>query len=408
MLLLCRILHGKTDDVQGQDIRCERPTKKVKFMKCYLVAGELSGDLLGAELIKALREHFPQIECRGLGGPRMQAEGLTSLYPLETLSVMGLFEVLRHLPRLFRVRRHLYQDALEWQADIMIGIDAPDFNLGLEKRLHRKGMKTVHYVSPSVWAWRQGRVKTMAKAVDLVMTFLPFEAAFYREHQVPVAYVGHPLADTLPLEPDRQQARRDFGLTEQQTVLAILPGSRRSEVEFLLPDFLEAARLLRAAFPDIHFLMPAATPERKAQIQQHLEEFAELNLTLTDGQASQCMTAANVVLLASGTATLEAMLLKRPMVAAYRFAPLTYALGRHFVKTPFFSLPNLLAGEALVPELLQDEVTPMALAHRVADYLNDADKVQKLQAKFTAFHVTLKQDASRKAAEAIKQRVAPQ
>lgn len=374
-------------------------------MKCYLVAGELSGDLLGAELIKALKQQFPQIEFRGLGGPRMEAEGLASLYPLETLSVMGLFEVLKHLPRLFRVRKHLYRDALEWQADIMIGIDAPDFNLGLEKKLHRKGMKTVHYVSPSVWAWRQGRVKTIAKAVDLIMTFLPFEAQFYREHQVPVAYVGHPLADTLPLEPDKQSARQAFGLEPQQTVMAILPGSRRNEVAFLLADFLQAAQLLRAAFPDIHFLLPAATAERKEQIGEFLKNYTELPITVTDGQANECMTAADVVLLASGTATLETMLLKRPMVVAYRFSPLTYKIGKHLVKTPFFSLPNLLAKKALVPELLQDEVTPMALAQSIAGFLNNNERTQALQQTFTEFHKTLKQNASQKAAEAIKQLV---
>lgn len=370
-------------------------------MKCYLVAGELSGDLLGAGLMTALKEHFPDIEFRGLGGPKMQAAGLTSLYPLETLSIMGLVEVVKHLPKLFKVRKHLFKDALEWQADIMIGIDAPDFNLGLEKRLRKTGMTTVHYVSPSVWAWRQGRVKGIAQSVDLMLAFLPFEAEFYRQHRVPVAYVGHPLADDLPFEPDMAAARRQLELSPSEPVLALLPGSRHSEVSQLLPDFLQACRLLRAAFPHLQLVLPAATPERRAEIEAILAGCDDLDVKLLDGDASLAMTAANVVLLASGTATLEAMLLKKPMVVAYRLAPMTHLMAKFLMKTPFFSLPNVLAGKRLVPELIQQQVTPMALAHEVAAWLNNHEKRAALIESFQQQHEELRRDASRKAAAAV-------
>jgi lipid-A-disaccharide synthase len=331
----------------------------------------------------------------------MQRAGLTSLYPLETLSVMGLVEVLRHLPKLFRVRRHIYKDALEWGADVMIGIDAPDFNLGLERRLRRTGMKTMHYVSPSVWAWRQGRVKSIAKSVDMILAFLPFEAEFYHRHQVPVTYVGHPLADKLPLTPDVTAARQKLGLEQDRPVLALLPGSRHGEVQQLLPDFLIAARLLRTPFPDLQVVLPAATADRRNEIELWLAEFQDLNVCLLDGESDLAMTAADVVLLASGTATLEAMLLKKPMVVAYRLAMLTYVIARRLMKAPFFSLPNILAGKKLVPELLQKQVTPMTLAQEVAKFLNDDDERNRLESIFMEQHERLRCDASRQAASAV-------
>lgn len=376
-------------------------------MKCYLVAGEISGDRLGAGLMEALRQHFPDIEFRGLGGERMQAAGLTSLYPLETLSVMGLVEVLRHLPTLLRVRRHLYRDALAWKADVMIGIDAPDFNLGLERRLRQQGVKTVHYVSPSVWAWRQGRIKGIARSVDLMLTFLPFEADFYRQHQVPVVHVGHPLADTLPMVPDPAAARQQLGLAGDGPVLALLPGSRSGEVKRLLPDFLGAARLLQARYPDLHCVLPAATADLKAFIEYELANWPDLSVQVTDGQADTVMTAASVVLLASGTATLEAMLLKKPMVVAYRVAPLTYAIVRRLMQAPHVALPNIIAGETLVPELLQDAATPFALAEAVAHWLDNAQDTSRLVGTFARFHQTLCCDASAKAAAAVADLVSP-
>lgn len=370
-------------------------------MKCYLVAGELSGDLLGGRLMQALKLQFPDIEFRGIGGERMQTAGLTSLYPLETLSIMGLVEVIRHLPKLFRMRAHLLRDALDWGADLMIGIDAPDFNLGLEKRLRRRGIKTVHYVSPSVWAWRQGRIKGIAQSVDLMLTFLPFEADFYRQHQVPVAYVGHPLADSLPLEPDKQAAREQLGLEASAPTLALLPGSRGGEVAMLLPDFLAAARLLRARYPNLQLVLPAATPARRQQINTLAASYGDLPLTVVDAQADVAMTAADVVLLASGTATLEAMLLKKPMVVAYRVAGLTYAIVRRLVKAPFVALPNILAGSERVPELLQQQVTPIKLAHAVSGWLDEPARMQRLAEQFTEQHLALRCGASQQAAVAI-------
>lgn len=370
-------------------------------MKCYLVAGELSGDRLGAGLMTALRQHFPDIEFRGLGGEQMKVAGLTSLYPLETLSIMGLVEVLRHLPKLFRVRRHLYRDALDWGADVMIGIDAPDFNLGLERRLRRQGVKTVHYVSPSVWAWRQGRIKGIARSVDLMLTFLPFEADFYREHEVPVAYVGHPLADTLPMVPDMDAARARLGVAGDGPMVALLPGSRRGEVSLLLPDFLAAARLLAARYPDMRFLLPAATPALREFIEAQLATFPDLALSLLDGQADTAMTAADAVLLASGTATLEAMLLKKPMVVGYRLAPLTYAIVRRLLKAPHVALPNILAGTRLVPELIQDEATPVAMAQALAHWFDQPQEAARLVTTFAELHQQLRCNASEQAAAAV-------
>lgn len=370
-------------------------------MKCYLVAGEISGDRLGAGLMAALKQHFPGVEFRGIGGEQMKAAGLTSLYPLETLSIMGLVEVLKHLPKLFRVRRHLYKDALEWGADVMIGIDAPDFNLGLEKRLRKRGVKTVHYVSPSVWAWRQGRIKGIARSVDLMLTFLPFEADFYRKHEVPVAYVGHPLADSLPMVPDQEGARAALGLVGDRPTVALLPGSRHGEVSMLLPDFLAAARLLAARYPDMRFLLPAATPGLREFVADALEAFPELDLTLLDGQADTAMTAADAVLLASGTATLEAMLLKKPMVVAYRLAPLTYVIARRLVKAPHVALPNILAGARLVPELIQEEATPVAMAQALAHWFDQPQETARLVMTFANLHQQLKLDANIQAAQAV-------
>lgn len=370
-------------------------------MKCYLVAGEISGDRLGAGLMQALKARYPNAEFRGIGGAQMQAAGLTSLYPLDTLSIMGLVEVLKHLPKLFRVRHHLYKDALEWGAEVMIGIDAPDFNLGLEKRLRKQGVKTVHYVSPSVWAWRQGRIKGIAKSVDLMLTFLPFEADFYRAHQVPVAYVGHPLADTLPMLPDVDAARASLGLVGDRPTVALLPGSRRGEVSLLLTDFLAAARLLAARYPDVRFLLPAATPALRDVIETELEAFPELDLTLLDAQADTAMTAADAVLLASGTATLEAMLLKKPMVVAYRLAPLTYAIARRLVKATHVALPNILAGARLVPELIQNAATPVAMAQALAHWFDQPQETAKLVMTFANLHQQLRCDASEQAANAV-------
>lgn len=372
-------------------------------LKVYLVAGEVSGDILGADLMRALRARYPQAEFRGLGGEGMVNAGLTSLYPLETLSVMGLVEVLKHLPRLIKVRRHLYQDALAWGADLMVGIDAPDFTLGLEKKLRQKGVKTVHYVSPSVWAWRQGRIKGIRQSVDLMLTLLPFEADFYHQHQVPVAFVGHPTADRLPLTPDRDAARHKLALPLSSPVLALLPGSRGSEVERMAPIFLATAQQLKAHDPTLRFLLPAATPARYQQLSELLNEMPVDDLQLLEGQADQALTAADCALLASGTVALEAMLCKTPMVVAYRLAPMTWWLAQKLVKTPYVSLPNLLAQSSLVPERLQDQASPEQLSQDIQQWLDHPSQREALSQTFTQLHAQLKQGAGQKAAHAIAQ-----
>src|SRR5690554_735212 len=369
--------------------------------RVYLVAGELSGDILGAGLMRALKARHPGVEFRGIGGPRMIREGIDSRFPLETLSVMGLVEVLKHLPGLLRVRRALKADALAWQPDIMVGIDAPDFNLGLERQLREAGLTTAHYVSPSVWAWRQGRVKGIAKSVDAMLTFLPFEAAFYARHRVPVAFVGHPLADELPLTTDRVAMRTALGLPAEGEVLALLPGSRANEIRFLGETFFAAAERLCAARPGLHLVVPAATP---ARLEAH--PALEGRLTLLDGQAREAMVAGDAVLLASGTAALEAMLCHRPMLVAYRMAPATHWLARRLVKTEWISLLNLIARETLVPELIQEAASPEAIADRLGAMLDDAPGRAALEARFAAMHAGLQRDASRRAAEAIEALVA--
>ncbi|USZ49200.1 lipid-A-disaccharide synthase [Halomonas sp. DN3] len=378
--------------------------------RVYLVAGELSGDILGASLMRALKARHPEVAFRGLGGPRMIAEGLESLYPLETLSVMGLVEVIKHLPELIRVRRTLRRDALDWEPDIMVGIDAPDFNLGLERQLRESGVTTAHYVSPSVWAWRQGRVKGIARSVDAMLTFLPFEAAFYVKHRVPVAFVGHPLADELPLVNDRRASREALGIAADARVLALLPGSRRNEIRFMGETFLEAAERLVKARPGLAVVIPAATPERRQELEALLAARPALaaSVSLLDGQAREAMVASDLVLLASGTAALEAMLCHRPMLVGYRMAPMTHRIARLMVKTEWISLPNLIARESLVPELIQDEASSEAIATRLGELLDDEAARTALEARFAAMHEGLQRDASRRAAEAIEALVAGQ
>ncbi|MGQ7261058.1 lipid-A-disaccharide synthase [Vreelandella sp. V005] len=380
------------------------------LQRVYLVAGELSGDILGAGLMRELKARHPGVEFRGIGGPRMQAEGMESRFPLETLAVMGLVEVLKHLPELIRVRRTLKAEALAWQPDIMLGIDAPDFNLGLERQLREAGITTAHYVSPSVWAWRQGRVKGIAKSVDGMLTLLPFEAAFYREHRVPVAFVGHPLADEMPLENDRAATRQALELSPDSQVLALLPGSRANEIRFLGDTFLKAAEQLCQRHPALKVVIPAATADRRYEISALLTNYPVLaeRTTLLDGQAREAMVASDVVLLASGTAALEAMLCHRTMLVAYKMAPATHWLAKRMVKTQWVSLPNLIAQETLVPELIQDAASPEAIADQLSGMLADEASRHGLETRFAEMHATLQRNASRRAAEAISQLAAGQ
>lgn len=371
--------------------------------RVYLVAGELSGDILGAGLMRELQSRHPEVTFRGIGGPRMIRLGLHSRYPLETLSVMGVVEVLKHLPELLKVRRTLVADALAWQPDIMVGIDAPDFNLGLERKLHDKGVTTAHYVSPSVWAWRQGRVSKIAQAVDGMLTLLPFEADFYRQHQVPVSFVGHPLADEMPLENDRQAARRELGLADDQPVLALLPGSRANEIRFMGATFLSAVAQVSQPFPGLQVVIPAATPQRSQEINALLADFPALHgrITVVQAQAREAMVASDVVLLTSGTAALEAMLCHRPMLVAYKMASATHWLAKRLVKTRWISLPNLIAQESIVPELIQEAATPEAIASELVRLMEDETARRALENRFAALHAGLQRNASRRAADAI-------
>lgn len=371
-------------------------------MRIGIVVGEASGDLLGAGLITALRARYPDAQFEGVAGPQMIAAGCHALYPVEALSVMGLVEVLRHLPRLLRLRAALARHFRATRPDVFIGIDAPDFNLGLEQRLKRAGIPTVHYVSPSVWAWRQGRLRGIARAVDLMLTLFPFESAFYRQHDVRERCVGHPLADSIAEHTDRDAACAALGLNPGKRWLALLPGSRHSELHYLGADFLRTALWLHERRPELCFVAPLATPATRRQFEQlHAQIAPQLSITVFSGRAQATMTAADVVLLASGTATLEAMLLKRAMVVAYRLSAFTHWLLKRMVKTPYIALPNLLAGRRVIPEFVQDEVTPAQLGAAVLEFLDQPERVAAVTQVFTEIHHDLRRDASRQATDAI-------
>jgi len=365
-------------------------------LRIALVAGEASGDILGSGLMRAIKARHPQVEFTGVGGPLMEAEGMVSIFPMERLSVMGLVEVLGRLRELLAKRKDLVKTLIEQKPDVFIGIDAPDFTLNIELQLRRAGIKTVHYVSPSVWAWRQKRVLKIREGCDLMLTLLPFEARFYEEKGVPVKFVGHPLADTIPLQADRDAARAELGLGAGP-VVALMPGSRGGEVGRLGGLFFEAAQQLLVARPDIRFVVPCASPQRREQIEQLLQG-RNLPVLLLDGRSHVALAACDAVLIASGTATLEALLYKRPMVVAYRMAPITFWILKRLVKSPYVSLPNLLAQRMLVPELLQDDASAEALAQHVLPLLDDA---QVQTAGFDEIHRTLRRDASNQAADAV-------
>ena len=373
-------------------------------LRVGMLAGEASGDILGAGLIAALQKRFDRVEVAGIAGPKMQALGAQSLFPMERLSVMGLVEPLKRLPELLKIRRTLRQHFLDNPPDVFIGIDSPDFNLGLEEALKSAGIPTVHYVSPSVWAWRQGRIKKIARAVDHMLTLLPFEADFYREHEVPVTFVGHPLADDIPLEVDVVSARKKLGLSPTDEVVALLPGSRGGEVRLLGPLFLQAAIWCHQRRPELKFVLPAANAERRQQIETQLSAMAgaeSLPVSVLDGDSQTALAAADSVLIASGTATLETMLMGKPMVVAYKMAALSYAIFSRMLHTPWVSLPNLLAQKELVPEILQDDATPEALGAAILRYFDDPLLQDQLRREFSELHQQLRRDASEKAAEAV-------
>ncbi|MFY9334261.1 MAG: lipid-A-disaccharide synthase [Porticoccaceae bacterium] len=365
-----------------------------------LLAGEASGDTLGADLIRALRRRFPNAQFEGIGGPKMIAEGLVSYHEMDRLSVMGFVEPLKRLPELLGIRRDIIKRYTSKPPRAFIGIDSPDFNLGIEKALHAKGIKTVHYVSPSVWAWRQGRIKKIKRCVDLMLTLLPFEEAFYRQHQVPVAFVGHPLAGQIAQCPATLEAREMLGLDTGRPLLAIMPGSRGGEVELMGGLFLQVARRLFALDSTLQFVIPAANKARHEQLVTLLTDYPDLPAVLIEQQSLLAMEAADAVLLTSGTTALEAMLLKKPMVVSYRLGDWTYKLVKPFIKTPYASIPNLLAGEMLVPELIQQDASVENLFQATLAALAPEAR-DRLAPRFDELHSQLKLASGDRAAEAI-------
>jgi len=377
-------------------------------MKIALIAGEESGDLLAAELMAALKARQPGIQFIGMGGPKMQAQGLDSWFDYKTLSVMGFIEVLKHLPALLKLRKNLLKRIVAEKPDLVIGVDAPDFNLGIEKSCKRAGLRTVHFVSPSVWAWREKRAARIAESCEQVLCLFPMEPAIYAKYGVDARFVGHPLADRIAMTPDRETARTALALPDCRH-LAILPGSRVSEIDRLLPVFLQGAAILKASMPELHFLIPAANSLCRDRIVHHLQTHPLPDTRILDGHAQSAMIAADAVLLASGTAALEAMLCKRPMVVAYRISAITYAMvnALGLIKIERFSLPNVLSGQDLVPELIQDRCTPEAIAGELQTLLEAKDNTT-LMAHFERLHSDLRRNAGDAAASAVLELLAKQ
>ena len=372
------------------------------MLRIGIVANEPSGDLLGGALAAEIRALAPDAHLVGVAGPRMLEAGCETLFPLERLSVMGFAEVLAHLPELLRLRGQLLRHFRAEPPAVFIGIDAPDFNLGLERRLRDTGIPTVHLVSPTVWAWRPGRVKGIRRAVDLMLCVFPFEEAFLREHGVPARFVGHPLADQIPLAVDRGAARTALGLAGSGPVIAILPGSRIGEVSYLAAPFIEAAVLALASRPDLRFVVPLVNARVRALFQSELTRLAPgLPATLVDGRSREAIAAADCVLTASGTATLETLLLKRPMVVGYRVHPMTYHLARWLVKVPYAAMANLLVGRELAPEFLQDRCRAELIAPALLAFLDDPERVASIQAEYARIHAGMRHNAAREAAREI-------
>jgi lipid-A-disaccharide synthase len=373
-------------------------------LRVGLVAGEASGDTLGADLIHSLRRRAPDTQFFGVAGPKMQAAGCESWEPAESLAVMGLFDVLRDLPRLARLLARIKRMFLTARPDVFIGIDAPDTNLRLARTLHAAGIPTVQYVSPQVWAWRQGRARKIRDSVDLVLCLLPFEKRFYDEHGIRAEFVGHPLADAIPQQIDREAARRALGLDLESSIVALLPGSRRGEVARLGADFAATARWLAAQRPDLKFIAPMASAATRQIFSEVLKRDAPgLDVLLIDGQATTALSAANVVLVASGTASLEAALCKRPMVVVYRLGALTgWVLTRlNLVKSKFFAQPNLLADQRVVGEYFQDQIIPESIGAELLMWLDDTERRSALEREFSRIHADLRRGAGTRAAQAV-------
>lgn len=387
-------------------------------MRIAMVAGEASGDLLASRLMRALKVHLPDAEFVGIGGPKMEAEGFEAWWPAETLAVNGYVDAIKRYRELSGIRKRLLKrlkggntrvsaggkgDMQDAKPDLFIGVDAPDFNLWLEEKLRTAGVPTAHYVSPSIWAWRGGRVLKVKRAADCVLCLFPFEPELYAKHGVNAHFVGHPLADEFPLLPDRDAARELLNISVAAKVVAMLPGSRNGEVSRMADSFVGAAKRLHERDPALQFIVPLVTRDTRTLFEQamHRAEAHELPIRILFGHSQEAMTAADVVLVASGTATLEAALLKRPMVIAYRLADLSYRIMRRLAYLPYVGLPNILAGEFLVPELIQDAVTPEALASALEKWLLDRDACEQLAERFKDMHLALRQDHAERAARAI-------
>jgi lipid-A-disaccharide synthase len=374
-----------------------------EFVRVGMVAGEASGDLLAAHLIGALKARRRGMLFAGIGGPRMVNEGFETLYPMEKLSVRGYAEVLRNYAEIMGIRRRLAKTLIAEKPDLFIGVDSGDFNLGLERRLKEAGIPTIHYVSPSVWAWRGWRVKKIARSVSRILVMFPFEPPLYEKAGVPVTYVGHPLADVIPQEPKKEEARAALRLPAKKLIVAMLPGSRRSEMHYMASAFVLAAHRFRQEVPEVHFVVPTVTRATRDMFETavHQHQRTDLPLTLLFGHSHEALAAADMALVASGTATLETALFKTPMVIAYRQSPVTWALMRSMLYLPYVGMPNILAGERLVPELLQDEANPAALAAALLALWRDAAARQRQDERFHEFHHLLRQNTAQKAADAV-------
>jgi lipid-A-disaccharide synthase len=372
-------------------------------LRLALVAGEASGDLLAGLLLSGVRQRWPALQAGGIGGPRMAAQGFEAWWPHERLSVFGYVDALGRLPELLRIRRQLAERLLKDPPAAFIGVDAPDFNFGLEKRLRAAGIRTLHFVCPSIWAWRGERVHQLAQSADHVLCLFPFEPALLQQHGIGATFVGHPLADHIPVEVPRDASRAALGLPAGDPVVALLPGSRRSEIRYIAPPMLAAAALMHQQRPGLRMLMPVA-PGLRGLVEPLVAEHAPgLPITLLDGRSHEALAACDVTMVASGTATLEAALFKRPMVITYRMAWLNWQRMRRMSYQPWFGLPNILSREFVVPELIQDRATPQELARETLAWLDNGPKAEALSRRFTDLHLALRQDTARKAADAIAQ-----
>jgi len=374
----------------------------LKSLRIGIVAGEVSGDGLGAGLINALRRHYPDLQVEGVCGPQMKQAGCHCLYDMERLAVFGALEILPRYFELRRIHKNLQKHFLKNPPDIFIGVDAPAFNISLEKKLRQAGIKTVQYVSPTVWAWRPKRAFAVEKAADLVLSIFPFEEDFYKDFSVKVKFVGHPLADAIPMETDKLAARQQLGLPELGGIITLMPGSRQSEIKYLAEDFIKTAQYCLQQRANLRFVIPTANQARKKQFLMILEQVApDLPIIILEGCSREAITAADAVLLASGTATLETLLLKRPMVVAYRLSPISYRLFKPLIKIPYIAQPNILAGKKIVPEFVQNNVVPEKMAKALLGFLDNPEETKSLVDEFTKIHLQLRQDADKSSAQAI-------